>query len=558
MKKIFFIALFSFVLFFNPQKSYSQADIPQYYGGTVISLQEYQSYTDYCFYSYFHILEEVFEWGSINARDLNYRLYSIDAGEFVLGYGEFIIRCYTEQGALKAYTNTEVLPGKYNQTLKRGFSDRCLGVDWFDGYWSIYSCNPETGAWSIIPNSVGGSSNDSSGTYECINQKGRYYGGSSYLHLVINKKKIFGVKYDDSYYYRSFACVEAGENIEKNPTLTQLQAGLTTSRVSSDIVSSGGTGGTGGGTATSDVKLDEIKTQLTELKNSNSTFQTQNLGKLSEVKSEILLQNEYLAVSQNVLVEKLNNLEQKNQLLKQDLNNKIELENNNLKNAISENLETQTNNLKTKIDESNVDLTTKINNNQLEINSLEDSINTYNSDNLDGRNEILGRLSGLENQINGLGTTLENIENNQGEGTGTGSGTGTGDLAALGQGLTNIDNTLKNGLQNENGKSYLESINKNINDSFTPVSSEDYNSAQSSINNTISSSLNTSFSKYSNVLGFGSNYGNKPINITVSLMGKTYTLLDFSFLDNYVSLIRSLFLSLAYLYGFMNLLRGGK
>ena len=268
------------------------------------------------------------------------------------------------------------------------------------------------------------------------------------------------------------------------------------------------------------------------------------------------MQNEYLAVSQNVLVEKLDNLEQKNQLLKQDLNNKIELENNNLKNAISENLETQTNDLKTKIDESNLDLTTKINNNQLEINSLADSINGYNSDNLEGRNEILGRLSGLENQISGLGASLENIENNQG--SGNGEGNGTGDLSALGQGLTNIDNTLKNGLQNENGKPYLESINKNINDSFTPVSSEDYNSAQSNINNSISSSLNTSFSKYSNVLGFGSNYGNKPVSITVSLMGKTYTLLDFSFLDNYVSIIRSLFLSLAYLYGFMNLLRGGK
>ena len=556
MKKIFFIALFSFILFFNPIKSYSSSGIPQYYGGTVISLQEYQTYVDYCFYSSFFILEEVYEWGSESSLDLNYRLYSIEGGKLVLGYGEFIISCYTEQGALQTYTNTNIVPKKYNNTLKRGFSDRCLGIDWFNGYWFIYSCNPETGAWSIIPNSVGGSASDSAGTYECINQNGRYYGGSSYLHLVINKKKIFGVNYDDSYYYRTFACVETEENIEKNPTLTELKVGLTTSRVSSDIGSSGGTGGSTGGTGASDTKIDEIKTQLTELKNSNSTFQTQNLGKLSEVKSEILLQNEYLAVSQNVLVEKLDNLEQKNQLLKQDLNNKIELENNNLKNAISENLETQTNDLKTKIDESNLDLTTKINNNQLEINSLEDSINGYNSDNLEGRNEILGRLSGLENQISGLGASLENIENNQG--SGNGEGNGTGDLSALGQGLTNIDNTLKNGLQNENGKPYLESINKNINDSFTPVSSEDYNSALSNINNSISSSLNTSFSKYSNVLGFGSNYGNKPVSITVSLMGKTYTLLDFSFLDNYVSIIRSLFLSLAYLYGFMNLLRGGK
>ena len=74
----------------------------------------------------------------------------------------------------------------------------------------------------------------------------------------------------------------------------------------------------------------------------------------------------------------------------------------------------------------------------------------------------------------------------------------------------------------------------------------------------IPKSLNDSFSKYSDVLGFGSNYGTAPSNITVNLMGVTYTILDFSVLDSYVDIIRSIFLTLAYLYGFMNLLRGGE
>ena len=70
---------------------------------------------------------------------------------------------------------------------------------------------------------------------------------------------------------------------------------------------------------------------------------------------------------------------------------------------------------------------------------------------------------------------------------------------------------------------------------------------------TISSSLSDSFLKYSNVLGFGSSYGGMPSNITVNLMGVTYTILDFSVLDDYIDIIRSIFLTLAYLYGFMNL-----
>lgn len=549
MKKFFFIAFFSFVLFFNPYKAYS-SDIPQSYGGQIISLQEYQQYVDYCFYTNFFILDATYGFSSESNIDLNYRLYSMDNGEMILGFGEQIIQCYTERAAINTFGNTSAKPQKYNQTLKRGISDRCLGVDWFDGLWYVYGCIPETGAWYIIPNSVGGSAYDSKGTYDCYDTAtDKYYGGSSYLNLVISKKKLFGVTYEDSYYYRTFSCVKDSEIVATNPTLVQLKAGLTTSRTSADIGSNGtggSTGGTGGSTGASNEKIEEIKTQLTQIQNDNSSFKSENLGKLSEVKSEILLQNEYLAVNQNVLTEKLDSLEQKNQLLKQDLNNKIELENNNLKNSISENLETQTNDLKTKIDDSNLDLTNKINDNQLEINNLEDLINGFNADDVSGRNEILGRLSTLENQISGIGTSLENIGNNQG----SGDGTGTADLTALGQGLTNIDNTLKNSLIDENEKPYLKSIDDILKgQSDSPDDTSDLNSL-------VGSELGFSFSKYSNLLN--SSFCSAPNNITFSLMGNTYTLLDFSVLNPYVGIIRTLFISLASLLGLLFFLRGSK
>lgn len=538
MKKLILIFLLSFTFFF-PTKS-NAVTVPDYYGGTVISLQEYQTYVDYCFYAYWIILEEVYEWGSESSLDLNYRLYGIDGGEIVLGFGEHILKCYTEQGVLQKFGNSGASQiGKYNNTLKRGLSDRCLGIDWFNGYWFIYSCNPETGAWNIIPNSIGGTANNSAGTYDCMNQNGDYYGGSSYLHLVINKKKVFGVNYEDSYYYRSFACVETEENIELNPTLTELKVGLTTSRVSSDIGSSGGTGGSNGGTGTSDTKLDEIKTQLTELKNTNSSFQTQNLGKISEVKSEILLTNEQIAVNQNDLTTKLNNLESKNDLLKADLLEQISLSN------AKDELNNE--NLNTKIDENTANLLSQIEENDSKISSLQNSLDDYNSDNMVTRNSILSQLTDIESKLDGIENSLN----------GSTGGSGV-DLTDTNQGITNIDNTLKGALLDSEGKSYLQSINSAISSFITPIDGEDYANYQGEVNSNISSTLNSSFNKYANVLGLNSNYGSAPANITITLMGDTYTLLNYSYLDGYIGIIRSLFLSLAYIYGFLTLIRGQK
>jgi len=114
---------------------------------------------------------------------------------------------------------------------------------------------------------------------------------------------------------------------------------------------------------------------------------------------------------------------------------------------------------------------------------------------------------------------------------------------------------IRDNLQDEEGKSYLSKISDFIDTLTTPTSDEDKNSYQSQINDKVSNTLNNVFSKYSNVLGFGSTYGNRPENITLTLFNHQYTLIDFSIFDSYVSIIRSLFLTLAYLYGFMNLIR---
>ena len=539
MNKFILVFLLSFTFFFT--NKLNAISIPSSYGGQIISLQEYQQYTDYCFYAYWYILDDVYSFNSESNIDLNYRLYGIESGEMVLGFGEHILKCYTEQGVLSTFGDSNASQvGKYNKTLKRGMSDRCLGIDWFDGNWFIYACNPETGAWNIIPNSVGGSANDRAGTYDCVNTNTwEFYGGSSYLNLVINKKKVFGVNYEDNYYYRTFACVETEENIAINPTLTELKVGLTTSRVSSDIGSSGGTGGSTGGTGTSDVKIDEIKTQLTELQNTNSSFQSENLGKISEVKSEILLTNEQIAVNQNDLTTKLNNLESKNDLLKTDL-----LEQISLSNAASE---LNNENLNTKIDENNSNLLAQIEDNNSKISALQNSLDDYSSDDISSRNLMLSQLTDIESQLDGIENSLNGS-----------TGGSDVDLTDTNQGITNIDNTLKGALLDGEGKSYLQSINSTISSLTTPIDGEDYANYQNEVNSNISSTLNSSFTKYANVLGLNSNYGSAPTNISITLMGNTYTILNYSYLDSYIGIIRSLFLSLAYIYGFLTLIRGQK
>lgn len=124
--------------------------------------------------------------------------------------------------------------------------------------------------------------------------------------------------------------------------------------------------------------------------------------------------------------------------------------------------------------------------------------------------------------------------------------------------MTEDLNKLVNNTQDAEGKSYLSTISEFVDKLTTPVSGDDKNSYSSQISSSVNSSLSSTLSKYSNVLGFGSTYANRPENITMTIFNQQYILIDFAILDPYISIIRSLFLTLAYLYGFMNLIRSSR
>ncbi|QKF67041.1 hypothetical protein AVENP_1489 [Arcobacter venerupis] len=124
--------------------------------------------------------------------------------------------------------------------------------------------------------------------------------------------------------------------------------------------------------------------------------------------------------------------------------------------------------------------------------------------------------------------------------------------------MTEDLNKLVNNTQDEEGKSYLGTITDFVKSLTTPTTDEDKNSYSNQINSKVTNTLSSTFSKYSNVLGFGSSYASAPDNITLTLFEHEYILIDFSILNPYVDVIRSLFLTLSYLYGFMNLLRSSR
>jgi hypothetical protein len=170
----------------------------------------------------------------------------------------------------------------------------------------------------------------------------------------------------------------------------------------------------------------------------------------------------------------------------------------------------------------------------------------------------------LKNSETLLAKIVENTSKNQNSNTQLGSInkniiSTNGKLEAVKGGLSAINTNItgvKDNIASTNG--LLEGIGTILTDMVTPMSDEKQSELQTKIESKLTTTLNDTFTKYSNVLGFGSSYSNAPDNITVTLFGKVYTLIDFSLLDDYVSIIRTLFLSLAYLYGFMNLLKGGK
>lgn len=85
----------------------------------------------------------------------------------------------------------------------------------------------------------------------------------------------------------------------------------------------GGTGGTGGGGASlSDLepKFAEIKSDINKINHQNTTSTTQLLGKIADTQTSLLLVNENIAISKEVLETKLNQAIQNQDLLSQKNN----------------------------------------------------------------------------------------------------------------------------------------------------------------------------------------------------------------------------------------------
>ncbi|MFW2378150.1 hypothetical protein ACN4FU_05605 [Aliarcobacter butzleri] len=554
MKKIFLIFIFLFSLAFASKYPEKFSE------GSNISETEFLNLIDFCFVGQVGIIENTY---SVEPS-LNYKLYYNDnMGEFTIGFAEFYLYCrmYHLLGT-KSNDNSSIPDLEHNnkraKVYKRSPLDRCQGMDNFDGNWNLYGCDGSTGSWYVVKDADPGTFDAKTSTYSCIdweeyNKTGswRTYQGSSYLNMFIGKYKFEGTVTDAGYIWQSYACAKGGEETNHYQGTVKLLApartcvgndcnGSTYNGGSNGSGSNGEGGNNGGNVSELTPKLEEIKSELTEIKNENSDIKSEVLGKVSDVKSELLLQNQQIAINQDDLLQKIDNLEAKNIALQDELDTKFK-----------ENIETQTSELKSKISETELNLRDEIQKNNSEIKDLKDLVDKYNIDNVEGRNDILNRLGNLENGMNGLGAKIDNLANGNGNGSENGNGVGNGEvLDALNNGLGKIDDTLNKGLIDETDKPYLKSI-----DEILKGQSNNPDDV-SELNSMVGSELGFVFSNYSNI--FNSGFCSAPSDINVSLMGRTYTLVDFSVLNNYVGLIRGIFISLASLLGLLIFLRGSR
>ncbi|MDN5109783.1 hypothetical protein PJV99_06515 [Aliarcobacter butzleri] len=554
MKKIFLIFIFLFSLAFASKYPEKFSE------GSNISETEFLNLIDFCFVGQVGIIENTY---SVEPS-LNYKLYYNDnMGEFTIGFAEFYLYCrmYHLLGT-KSNDNSSIPDLEHNnkraKVYKRSPLDRCQGMDNFDGNWNFYGCDGSTGSWYVVKDANPGTFDAKTSTYSCIdweeyNKTGswRTYQGSSYLNMFIGKYKFEGTVTDAGYIWQSYACAKGGEETNHYQGTVKLLApartcvgndcnGSTYNGGSNGSGSNGNGENNGGNVSELTPKLEEIKSELTEIKNENSDIKSEVLGKVSDVKSELLLQNQQIAINQDDLLQKIDNLEAKNLALQNELDTKFK-----------ENIETQTSELKSKINETELSLRDEIQKNNSEIKDLKDLVDKYNIDNVEGRNDILSRLGNLENGMNGLGAKIDNLANGNGNGSENGNGVGNGEvLDALNNGLGKIDDTLNKGLIDETDKPYLKSI-----DEILKGQSNNPDDV-SELNSMVGSELGFVFSNYSNI--FNSGFCSAPSDINVSLMGRTYTLVDFSVLNNYVGLIRGIFISLASLLGLLIFLRGSR
>jgi uncharacterized protein YoxC len=198
-----------------------------------------------------------------------------------------------------------------------------------------------------------------------------------------------------------------------------------------------------------------------------------------------------------------------------------------------------------------------------ETNSLLTTANQYQSE----ANDLLMQNNSLLNDTN---TNLNNINNGIND---MNSNLGL-KLDTLDSRLAEVGTKLNSELEESNGwlsdiLSKLTSLYDWLIDNSNNLTTQS-NDLKSSIDDEIANrdgiddldlqgetttALDSVTSKYTNALGLSTSYGSRPANIDLTLEGKTYTLVDFSYLDSYITIIRGLFLSIAYLLGFLILLK---
>jgi hypothetical protein len=102
-----------------------------------------------------------------------------------------------------------------------------------------------------------------------------------------------------------------------------------------------------------------------------------------------------------------------------------------------------------------------------------------------------------------------------------------------------------------------EKLDDDLNSLNTDVSSIlDMNDTLTNFTTDYETTLSSSFSKYSNIFGFGG-YGAAPAPISFSMLDKNYVVFDISTIgEDNITLIRNTFLLFAYLFGFILVFRG--
>lgn len=576
--------------------------------GTPISWNEFHVKMNYC---YSAILERnrFYSSGTYNERYGDYDFNGLplqpldittSSADFALGVSEIVIECrmtpagyvsLAEEDAI--YENTKFGPAEKPTGYKRSPLDKCNNHDFFRGGDTyLIQCDPVTGVWSYVENSIASSFNFRSWNYDCkipkselglgwcriggnplvemsstqcYAQDGQYYSpnreysGSSYTHIFIGKVNVGLTITDAGFLYGSFACVVGDNETNKYSQTINTIAPVRTctgdncynnqikfdpndiQEYKNGTDGTGGTGGTGGGLTLADIdpKFAEIITDLQTVKNNNSTTSSQILGKISDVESSLLLTNENIAISKEVLEAKLDEAKQNQDLLSQKITDseealKLEFQGvaTQSKDEIIDNQTDLNNELKTEL-EANKQLIT----------DLENQISNYEAGNIEARNNILGGLVGLENQLAGLENQLAGLDAKL-------DGLGNGENGELLEGLGNIDQTLKDGLFDDNQNPYL----KNIDDSLKK--GQETPEDTGAINSLVGGELGFASNKYQNILNVG--FCSRPNNITMNLMGQTFTLIDFSYIDTYVSYIRGLLMTIAGLLGFLIFLRGAR